>query len=195
MAPALMLKVYYGVNSSRFKGASFSKPVLTAKTSSSIIGMNYSHNVVIDGLELRGLYIGPAANIWGASSITLDTCTDILFKNLLSINWKRDAVVTDDDANGGIYFNSHASSTPVNVIVDSCEISNAEWSSIKNNGVAVRGVQTILNSRIHDVPTVGLHVADVHDNIFYNIDYPMKDFDQSGRTTILIIPIFSILMR
>lgn len=171
---------YFGVDASWHKGSSFTKPIFNGQYSAgSIVQIAYSKRIVFDGFELKGLYV-QTSGIYGTGSVEMWEDTDTTIKNCFIHDWKLDPAATDDDAHGGVFFQDYSGSVPVNVSVDSCEISNAEWSTTKNNGVAVRAVQTIKNSKIHDVPTAGLHVEDIHDSIFYNIDYPVRDFDQSG---------------
>lgn len=174
---------YYGVDTTWFAGSSFTRPIFDAQgTSTTIVQITTASNISIDSLELRDVVF---SSNQGSGLITIDnTPKNILIKNSFLHKWTLAAGISTDDAHGGVIVNT-ANVPPVGIIVDSSIISNTEYSSTRNNGVAIRNVQTVRFSTIHDVPTAVLFAGDVNNNHIFNINYPNPDFDRAYHTNLV----------
>ncbi|MCX6746609.1 MAG: hypothetical protein NTU63_00555, partial [Candidatus Pacearchaeota archaeon] len=164
---------YYGVDKRWYSGGLWTKPVFDGQYVSNIlISLLYDRSyITVDNLELKrvstpnsqgdGLILGG----WNNSNL--------LFKNLYLHGWRTTAL--SDDAHGGLlmYYSGNSITNPiVNVVLENSEIENSENTGLKQNGLAIRQVQTIRNCSIHDVSSAVLFTADFHDNELYNVGYP-----------------------
>jgi hypothetical protein len=100
--------------------------------------------------------------------------------------WSLDAAVETDDAHGPIIHTVAGGLSMTGMIVDHCIIENSELTGIRQNGVAIREVNTIRYSILHDISSAILFVGDLHDCIIYNINYPAgnETFDVAYHTNV-----------
>ena len=179
---------YYGVDKTWYTGSSWNRPIfsgdsttLASGANASIIDLFETSYITIDNIEITGLLID--SNTFAVSSILNQSSNFVTIQNCYIHHWDASANVTQDDARGGIigvFWNPFVND---NFIVDSCVITNAD-NTTKMNGVATRGVGTLQNTTIHDVPTADLFDSNVHNCVFYNINYPVSDFDSSYHTNL-----------
>lgn len=175
---------YYGVDTTWYVGGTFSRPIFDAQgtTTNGIVNIANASNITIDNFEMRDVVF---TDNQGAGLITIEYVPkNILIKNSYLHKWTLASGIATDDAHGGVIVNT-GNVPPVGIVVDSTTISNQEYAATKNNGVAVRNVQTVSNSEIHDVPTAILFVGDVHGNHIYRINYPTGDFDPTYHTNLI----------
>lgn len=179
---------YYGVDKSWYSGSSWSRPIfsgdsvtLASGQNASIITLYETTYVTIDNIEITGLLID--SNTFAVSSILNQSSNFVTIQNCYIHHWDASSNVTQDDARGGIIGNFWSPFTNDHFIVDSCIITNAD-NTTKMNGVATRCVGTVKNTTIHDVPTADLFDSNVHDCVFYNINYPVSDFDPAYHTNL-----------
>lgn len=175
---------YYGVDSAWYVGSSFTRPVLDAAgtATNGIIEIVNPSNITIDNLKMRDVLF---TSNQGNGLITIGSAPkNIVIKNSYLHKWTLSSSLTTDDAHGGVIV-STANVPPAGIVIDTTEISNAEYAATRNNGVAIRGVQTVSNSQIHDMPTAILYASDVHGNHIYRIDYPKHDFDPAYHTNLI----------
>lgn len=175
---------YYGIDTTWYTGSAFSRPIFDAQgtATNGIVTISSASNIVIDNIEMRDVVF---TSNQGDGLITIGyTPKNILIKNSYLHKWTLASGVGTDDAHGGVIV-STANVPPVGIIIDSTTISNQEYSTTKNNGVAVRNVQTVSNSEIYDMPTAILYAGDVHGNHIYRINYPKGDFDPGYHTNLI----------
>lgn len=175
---------YYGVDETWFAGSQFARPVFDAQgtAKNGMVTIDTASNITIDNIEMRDVVFTDNEGS-GLISIGINP-KNILVKNCFLHKWTLAGGIATDDAHGGVIV-STANLPPDGIVVDSTTISNSEYSSTKNNGVAIRSVQTVSNSTINDVPTAILYAGNVHDNHIFNIDYPKSDFDPAYHTNLI----------
>ena len=189
---------YYGVDSTWYSGASWTRPVFDGQyvecnTTNNLYGSlvdGFTHqvsNVIFDGLEI--CHIMAVSNIWSALVFTGGGGDNVLVTNCYLHGWQLDTTTypgtnlsgaQQDDSHGGVIANFW--SRPTNLVVDHCIIENTEntnnsVASTRQNGIAVRGMKTLRFSKIHDVGAALLGGSDVHDNEVYNVDWPVAGFN------------------
>lgn len=174
----------YDVDPTWYVGDSFSRPIFDAQGSATngIVTISNPSNIIINNFEMRDVVF---TSNEGNGIISIGYAPkNIRVQNSYLHKWTLSSGISKDDAHGGIIV-STANVPPIGIIVDSTTISNSEYSTSKNNGVAVRSVQTVSNSIIFDVPTAILYAGDVHGNTIYNINYPVADFDPTYHTNLI----------
>ena len=158
---------YYGVNTTWHAGSSWARPIFDGGyVSSDIISLNGQNYVTIDNLELA--HINPSNN-YGSGLISGYGESNVLIENSYLHGWRTTAAT--DDAHGGVIL-AYDAGAITNVVLDNCEVENSENTGSHQNGVAIRQVQTISRSKIHDVSSAVLFTANFHDNQLYNVCYP-----------------------
>ena len=166
---------YYGVSNNWYSGGSWTRPVFDAEytTNSTLFSLSsVSGNLTIDGIEMKRLTC--SAN-YGPGLITGGTGSYVTITNCYLHGWRLDPAIATDDAHGGIIF-GWGNDFEWTIRVESCEIENSENTN-RWNGVAVRRVGTIKNSRIHDNSSAVLFCLDYDGNEMWNIAYPYSSFD------------------
>jgi hypothetical protein len=173
---------YYGTSPTWFSGATWSRPIFDGQyvPMGGMVNVIYASCVTFDGLEL----CHHMANVnFGAGLISGGGTTDnLLITNCYLHGWQLIPSISQDDSHGAVICNFWQHFT--NVVLDHCEISNAENNDNSNvatrlNGDAIRQVRTVRFCKIHDTQTAILFAGDVHDNEFYNIDWPVQGFNDS----------------
>ena len=179
---------YYGVDKTWYSGSFWSRPVfngdlttLASGPNSSIIDLFETKYVTIDNIEITGLLIN--SNAWAVASILNQSSNFVTIKDCYVHNWNVGPGVTHDGGRGGIIGAFWSPFTNDHFIVNSCTITNVD-NTTKMNGVATEGVGTVENTVIHDVPTAALFDSNVHNCVFYNINYPIPSFDPSYHTNL-----------
>jgi hypothetical protein len=175
---------YYGVDETWFAGSQFARPVfdVQGKAKNGIVSIDSASYITIDNIEMKDVVF---TDNEGSGLITIGIKPkNIQVKNCFLHKWTLASGIATDDAHGGVIV-STANLPPEGIVIDSTTISNSEYSSTKNNGVAIRSVQTVSNSTINDVPTAILYAGDVHNNHIFNIDYPNNDFDPAYHTNLI----------
>jgi hypothetical protein len=172
--------IYYGVDQSWFTGANWTRPIfdggMVVPTVASLLRVNSVSNLTFDNIEMKNLL---ASNSEGPAFLHLDTAGDILMENLYLHGWDlQEPGNPNDGAHGAVYVSPGLGGN----IVDHTTISNTEFSTTHNNGVAIKAVDVLSFSTVHDVSSFCLGCVTVHDSTIYDIDYPTKDFDLSYHT-------------
>jgi hypothetical protein len=174
---------YYGVDKAWFTGASWAKPILDGQYAvANVIVLQNTDYLVIDNLEIS--HISTPTN-FGNGLIAGGCPQNLLMENLYLHGWRTTAA--SDDAHGAVIFNygACAMNSWSNVVLTDSVVTNSENSGNgTQNGVALRQVQTIENSTIHDVSSAVLFTANFNNNSLYNVSYPDGNygFDQTYHT-------------
>ena len=173
---------YYGVDENWYGGDAWTRPIFDGEGRMGVlIAIGSGSHIVLDGIEGRDVLFDAA---WGPGIISIgEGPRDIRISNCYLHKWTLLDSLTNDDAHGGVIVNTR--NVPEGIVIDSCTISNAEYSSVKNNGVGVLNVRAVRNSTIHDVPTAILFAGEVDGNHIYNINYPVPSFDSSYHTNVI----------
>jgi hypothetical protein len=143
---------YYGVDLAWFAGGSFTRPIFDGEyIATDMLEVNPSY-VTVDNFEVKGLYL--STNVFGQFSIGLPATGFVIIQNCYVHDWKAGPGMTFDDARGGIGGSAYAAvgHNGVGTVVDNCIIENSGQSA-KMNGVALRMIETVRNTTVHDVPT------------------------------------------
>lgn len=174
---------YYGADTTWYAGTSFTRPIFDGQgKADGIVSILNPSNVQIDNIEMRDVVFNSNE---GVGLITIGyTPKNIKITNVYLHKWTLSTAIRTDDAHGGVIVNN-GNVPPVGIIVDGSVISNTEYASTRNNGVAIRNVQTVSNSEIFDMPTAILYAGDVHGNHIYRINYPKGDFDPNYHTNLI----------
>jgi chitodextrinase len=173
---------YYGVDDTWFAGASFTRPIFDGEyTAPRLISLNTTNYLTIDNIELKRVSSSASA---GYGLITGSNNNYILISNAYLHGWRTSAA--NDGAHGGVIL-SYTTPSWASVVMDNCDVDNAENSGALQNGTATYKVQTIKNSRIHDVPSGILYAGNVSGNNIYNISYPVNNqsYEAAYQTTVV----------
>lgn len=157
---------YYGVDETWFNGSAWTMPLFDGQyvAPEMFVLDAISGNITIDGLELA--HIRCTSN-YGPGLIDGGSPANVLIKNCHLHGWR--VSTSTDDAHGGVIFNLGGPGIWT-VVIDSCEIENSENLSAWN-GVCVREVGVIRNSKIHDNSSAVLFCLDFDHSELYNIAY------------------------
>ena len=162
---------YYGVDTTWFSGASFTRPIFDGGYAvANTITVGSVSNVTIDNLELR--YVSSSSN-YGYGLISGGAPSFLTISHCYLHGWRTTSAT--DDAHGGVIFTSFGPNVDT-VVFDSGEIENAENSS-RWNGVMFREIGAIRNSLLHDNSSAVLFTLDFDHNIIHNICSPQCGFD------------------
>ncbi len=182
----------YTVDKTWYSGGSWRRPVFdgeyaTLGTGGNIVTIadNLSY-ITFDNLEVKRLNSGSNHHSGLFQGYGWD---HVQFTNLYLHGWSLDNSITTDNAHGAINHYVGGSDSMTGVIVDNCIIENSEWTGIRQNGVAIRQVNTVRFSTLHDVSALVLFAGDFHDNLVYNIGYPSGNdsFDNTYHTNVLFL--------
>ncbi len=164
--------IYFGVDSTWFSGASWTRPIFSGDhmrlaSGDNLVYVNTQDYITLDHLEIKGHM---AFSSWGTGSINHYCATYLLMQNLFIHDWKLSSNISTDDAHGGV-IGSYPYCRPTGTKLSYSTISNTEARDAgRQNGIAVRSTD-IEFSVIHDVQTAQLFGL-VHDSEFYNVGYP-----------------------
>ena len=168
----------YTVDASWYTGGSWTRPVFDGEwvspSNNSMIRTLGNSYITFNNLELKDMQNETAG---GSSFIIIDGGSNIIIQNTYMHGWYLKDGITSDDAHGGVYAGNNSS-----VTIDSCTISNSEYSETRNSGVAIKGANIVTNTTINNVPSVCLGCTNVSYSTIYNISYPTVDFDVSYHT-------------
>jgi hypothetical protein len=172
--------IYYGVDQSWFNGVSWSRPVfdggMVVPTADSLLRVLNVSYLTFDNIEMKNLLAGTNE---GPAFLHLDSSGNILMENLYLHGWDlQEPGNPNDSAHGAIYGTSSVGPNTV----DHALISNSEFSLTHNNGVAIRSIDEVSYTTVHDVSSLCLGCVTVHHSTFYNISFPVNDFDPSYHT-------------
>lgn len=180
---------YYGVDTTWFTGASWTRPIFDGQYSTTLTGVaNYNgsliyldgaaaSNITIDNIEIAHLQapstFGPGLIFVGGS------VSSVLINNIYGHGWNISVPSgTCDDSHGGVIANNNGSADNV----DNSVFTNSEWTGVHQNGVAIRGI-SYTNTVIHDVAASSIGVnGTISGNTIYNVRYPSGniDYDESN---------------
>jgi hypothetical protein len=166
---------YYGMTNNWYSGGAWTRPVFDGEyiTNAALINLaSVSGNLILDGLEIKRHT--SSAN-FGAGLIAGGTASYLTISNCYIHSWRLDEAIATDDAHGGIFF-SYGNDEEATSLVTDCEIENSANTN-RWNGVAIRRVGTVQNSRIHDNSSAVLFCLDYNSNAMWNISYPFTSFD------------------
>ncbi len=185
----------YTVDPTWFAGASYSAPVwdggyATLAGSQNMVQINSVPYITFNGLEARHF---KATSGFGQGIFALYAANHIHWTNDYIHGWSLDASVTSDDAHGGIINVVSGGLSMTDVVIDGCTIENSELTGVRQNGVAIRQVNTVRGSTLHDVSSLVLFAGDFHNNSVYNITYPAGNasFDPAYHTNVLYLSLWN----
>lgn len=148
--------------------------VTTASTNDFTSGLN----VIISGVSNASFN---SAQETGAITTLSGTKFTYQTSNTTAADSSGGVATSMDDAHGaisqgGLTLNQAITPHLLDVVVDHCVISNAEYA---DNGVAVHGINTVQYSVVHDVSSAFLGIATLHDTTLYDAGYPITGYDQT----------------
>jgi hypothetical protein len=185
----------YTVDQTWYTGGAWARPIFDGEysalgTGNNIVSMNRLSNITFNNLEVKRLKC--FAN-WSVGMFSLYACNNIQWTYCYLHGWSLDAGVATDDAHGAIIHTVSGGLSMTGMVVDHCEIENTAWTGVRQNGVAVRQVNTIRYSKLHDVSSAVLFCGDFYDNEVYNVNYPLgnQTFDVTYHTNVLYLDVWN----
>jgi hypothetical protein len=163
---------YYGIDSTWYTGGSFTRPKFTCDnkypdTLGMLIYLKSAKHVIIDGIEICKMRCFTS---YETGLIVSNADVDERIRNCYIHGWYLADTVFKDEQHGGVY--GSGSSYRSEFVVENCEIENSEWEAVQNNGHCITFADTVKNCKLHDAPTMMLHVMIAHHNEIYNCCYP-----------------------
>ncbi len=185
----------YTTDPAWYAGSGFSAPVwdggyAALSGSQNMVQMSNVSYVVFNGLEVR--HFKATAN-FGQGMFSMYACNGIHWTNDYLHGWSLDSSVGTDDAHGAIIHVVAGGLSMSDMVIDRCTIENSEQTGVRQNGLAVRQVNTIRNSVLHDVSSAVLFAGDFHNNTVYNVAYPAGNasFDPTYHTNVLYLSLWN----